>query len=149
MLIGMSARLPDVLPALTLRLAKARAKLLAREDRQMKANLIELRQRAGLTQADVAALLGISQQAVNKLERYDSDPKLSTLRRYANAVGALVEHTVVQDIGQSEQLAAAGRWKSVVELPTAAVFVPAAAPTGTTTGWTGSSHVAMRVGVSA
>ncbi|MDN5558781.1 MAG: helix-turn-helix domain-containing protein [Ruaniaceae bacterium] len=43
----------------------------------------------------MAKLLGVSQQAINKFERYDSDPKLSTIRRYANAVGVLVEHRVV------------------------------------------------------
>lgn len=147
MLSVMSARLPDLLPTLSLRLAKARAKLLARGDRQLKADLISLRQRAGLSQADVADLLGISQQAVYKLERYDSDPKLSTLRRYANAVGAIVEHTVTQDLGQSEQLAADARWRSVAALPTA--LVSTSGTSATATGWTGSSHVAMRVGVPA
>ena len=35
--------------------------------------------------------MGVTQQAVHKLERHDSDPKPSTVRRYANAVGAVVE----------------------------------------------------------
>lgn len=53
-----------------------------------------------MTQKDVAELLGISQQAVQKFESYDSDPKMSTLARYANAVGALVTHSVEPDVGQ-------------------------------------------------
>lgn len=145
----MPGPISTLLPALNLRLAKARAKLLARQDRQLKADLITLRQNAGLTQGDVADLLGISQQAVQKLERYDSDPKLSTLRRYANAVGALVEHTVTADRGQSEQLAAGARWESIVELPSTAIFVPAVALAPVTSGWTGSAHVSMRVGAAA
>lgn len=98
------------------RFVKARAKVLAREDREMKLNLIQVRHSAGLSQRQVAEIMGISQQAVQKLERYDSDPKLSTLRRYANAIGALVSHQVTQDLGQSVWLAAASRWDASVVL---------------------------------
>ncbi len=85
---------------------RARAKVLAREDYAMRSDLVALRRQAGLTQKQVAERMGITQQAVHKLERYDSDPKLSTVRRYANAVGALIEHRVVPDMGQSVLLAA-------------------------------------------
>lgn len=132
---------------MNLRLAKARAKLLAREDRQMKADLIDMRQRAGLSQKAVADMLGISQQAVYKFERYDSDPKMSTLRRYANAVGALVEHSVTPDLGQSEHLAAAARWKSVATLPQTAITMPAAGRPASTARWAGTSHVQLQVGI--
>ncbi len=79
----------------------------------MKSDLIRLRREHGLTQKDVAEALGVTQQAINKLERYDSDPKFSTVRRYANAVGALVEHRVAPDLGQSVGLAAPPQWDSV------------------------------------
>lgn len=92
-------------------LVKARARVLAREDRELKASLIRIRQDSGLTQRQVAELMGVTQQAVNKLERYDSDPKMSTLRRYANAVGALVHHWTTPDAGQSVLLATAPRWE--------------------------------------
>lgn len=92
---------------------RARAKLLAREHRQMRAKLIGLRERSGLTQAEVGELIGISQQAINKFERYDADPKLSTIRQYANAVGAIIEHHVTLDIGQSVLAAAPSPWESV------------------------------------
>lgn len=91
-------------------LIKARAKVLAREDRELKAALIRVRREMGLSQKDVADRLGVTQQSIHKLERYDSDPKASTLRRYANALGALVEHRVQTDIGQSVHLAARNRW---------------------------------------
>lgn len=80
-----------------LALVQARAKALASEDRAMRNALIALRREAGLTQKEVAEFMGCSQQAVHKLERYDADPKLSTLRRYANAVGAMVSHRVTRD----------------------------------------------------
>lgn len=77
-----------------------RARLLADNDYKLMADLVAIRKESGLRQSDVAARLGISQQAVSKIENYDSDPKLSTIRMYANAIGALVDHTVAKDIGQ-------------------------------------------------
>lgn len=94
-------------PLMTPEVIRARAKVLAREHRTMRTDLVALRREAGLTQGDVAERMGVTQQAVSKFERYDSDPKLSTVRRYANAVGALVEHRVERDQGQSILLAAA------------------------------------------
>jgi transcriptional regulator with XRE-family HTH domain len=91
---------------------RARAKVLARENRQMRSALIRVRREAGLSQQDVADRLGITQQAVQKMERYDADLKLSTLERYANAVGALVMHRVVVDRGQSVRLAYQSPWLS-------------------------------------
>lgn len=79
-----------------------RAKTLAKSDYKLLADLVKVRKENQLDQGDVAAILGISQQAISKLESYDSDPKLSTLRRYANAIGAFVEHTVVADKGHLE-----------------------------------------------
>lgn len=77
-----------------------RVRLLAANDNKLMSELVLLRKRVGLKQADVAARLGISQQAVSKIESYDSDPKLSTIRMYANAIGALVGHSVAEDTGQ-------------------------------------------------
>lgn len=79
----------NVLSTLKPALVKARAKILAHEDRELKAELIRIRIESGLTQKDLAGIMGVTQQAIHKLERYDSDPKASTLRRYANALGAL------------------------------------------------------------
>lgn len=84
-----------------IRVIRARAKVLANNDRTMRRELVQLRREAGLTQQDVADMMGCTQQAVQKLERYDADPKLSTLRRYVNAIGALVTHEVRRDEGTS------------------------------------------------
>lgn len=52
--------------------------------------LARLRERAGLTQTDVAELLGVSQARVSKLERAE-DVQLSTLQRYVEALGGRLE----------------------------------------------------------
>jgi transcriptional regulator with XRE-family HTH domain len=78
----------------------ARTKMLAKNDYKLMADLVQIRISRGLTQPQVAERLGISQQAVSKLESYSSDPRLSTIRRYANAVEALIAHVVEADEGQ-------------------------------------------------
>lgn len=54
-------------------------------------SLVQARKDAGLKQPDVAERMGVSQQAVSKIEGMDGDPKLSTLRRYATAIGACLD----------------------------------------------------------
>ena len=50
--------------------------------------LAQTRRDAGLTQAELARRLGISQPAVAQLERYASNPRIATLERALRAVGA-------------------------------------------------------------
>lgn len=50
-------------------------------------SLVNVRKRKKLTQQQVADRLGISQPSVAEFEGEASDPKLSTLQRYARAVG--------------------------------------------------------------
>lgn len=71
-----------------------RAKRLAMNDNAMLRELVQTRRKSGLTQADVAEALGISQQAVSQFERLESDPHLSTIRQYANVVGVVIDHGV-------------------------------------------------------
>lgn len=54
----------------------------------MLADLVRVRRENNLTQKDVAKLMGVSQQAVNKVERYDADPRLST------SCASLLAHTL-------------------------------------------------------
>ena len=49
--------------------------------------LADARRRAGLTQADLAKRLTISQAAVAQLERADSNPRVATLDRALRAAG--------------------------------------------------------------
>jgi len=72
---------PD-LPAVVDALAGARA---------MVRELEERRERAGLTQEEVARRVGTTQSAIARLERSDVDPRLSTVVKYAAIVGCVVE----------------------------------------------------------
>jgi len=50
--------------------------------------LVSLRRALNLPQTAVAARMGVTQPTVSGFETEDSDPRLSTLQRYARAVGA-------------------------------------------------------------
>lgn len=55
--------------------------------------LISARRQLGLSQAEVAAQMGTSQSAVARLEAGDGDMRMSTVQRYAAAVGREVKLT--------------------------------------------------------
>lgn len=58
--------------------------------------LLEARQRAGLTQEDVAVRMGTTRSAISRLEGSRKHlPALSTLRRYADVLGCDVEVSLV------------------------------------------------------
>ena len=52
--------------------------------------LVKCRRTLGLTQAEVAKRMGVSQPTVSGFETESSDPRLSTLQRYARAVEATI-----------------------------------------------------------
>ena len=61
--------------------------------------LVRARLQCGLTVEDVAERMGISPESVvDHMERPESDPSMSTVRRYAMAVGALVSYDVIPEI---------------------------------------------------
>ena len=55
------------------------------------------REGLGLSQTTVAARMGTSQSAVARLESAEVDAKLSTIERYAAAVGQRVEYRLADD----------------------------------------------------
>lgn len=67
---------------------------LVSEDRNFIHKLIAWREERGLTQAQVAERMGLSEEAVKQFEHYDSNPPLSLIRRYALSVGVMVHHDV-------------------------------------------------------
>lgn len=79
----------------------ARARHLLEQDQNYRGALRELRVRLGKTQEEIGAELGMTKQAVQKIEAPDANPTLSTLRQYAGAIGARVWHVVEADSGQS------------------------------------------------
>jgi DNA-binding XRE family transcriptional regulator len=60
-------------------------------------SLLRAREAGGLTQAEVARRMGVKQPTVSQFETEDSDPRLSTLQRYARAVGLRVSITFEVD----------------------------------------------------
>lgn len=65
-------------------------------------DLTARRRAAGLSQTEVAARMGTSQSAVARLESGRADVRLSTLRRYAAALGQVVT-LGVRTLGDEEQ----------------------------------------------
>ncbi len=59
----------------------------ALKERRLLHELAAKRVEMGLSQKTVAALMGTTQPALARLERGEIDPKLSTLERYAEALG--------------------------------------------------------------
>jgi predicted transcriptional regulator len=56
--------------------------------RRLLSDLVARRRAAGLSQGEVAERMGTSQPAVARLEAGQVDARMSTLQRYAAAVGA-------------------------------------------------------------
>ncbi len=69
----------------------------------VRASLQELRQAAEKTQAQIAASMGLAQNAVSQLESR-ADLRLSTLKRYVDAVGGTVMVVVELKGGRKFQL---------------------------------------------
>jgi len=77
--------------------SRRRALSLARAAEQLHAKLLKARQLQRMTQKHVAELLGVTQPTVAAFERYDNDPKLSSILSYAHAVGATISMSVSLD----------------------------------------------------
>ena len=60
---------------------------MAERRRSLAAALVAKRVKLGLSQTEVAARMGTSQSAVARLESGQADLRLSTLERYAAAIG--------------------------------------------------------------
>lgn len=74
-----------------------RADALVEDHEQLLSSLIELRKKHRLSQSVVAERMGVSQPTVAGFERYDANPTLSTIRRYAVSVGARLRTSVIDD----------------------------------------------------
>lgn len=62
--------------------------------RQLIEELVRVRRDSGLSQTEIAARMGTSQSAVARLESGELDARMSTLERYATAVGCTVNWQV-------------------------------------------------------
>ncbi len=80
-------------------LASPEARAIYKEEaakKELWLQLVEARQAAGLTQAELASRLGVSQAQVARIEKSGYDAyTLNTLRRYVQALGRTLEVAVV------------------------------------------------------
>lgn len=76
---------------------EARADALVDAHEELMRRLIEMRKLHRISQETVAERMNVSQPTVAAFERYDSNPTLSTIRRYALAVGARIQNSVIDD----------------------------------------------------
>ena len=67
---------------------------MSEQRRRLVADLTEQRQSSGLSQTEIAARMGTSQSAVARLESGELDARLSTVERYAAALGRTVDWQV-------------------------------------------------------
>lgn len=81
--------------------------------------LVALRKSNKLSQDEIASRMGVSQPTVAAFERYDSNPTLASIRRYALAVGARIQNSVIDDASSEsrvfEALASSFHLKSSAE----------------------------------
>lgn len=82
-------------------IARRAASLIA-DHRDLLKGLVATRTSHGLSQATVAERMGVSQPTVAGFERYDANPTLSTVRRYALAVGVRIATQVFDDTAGDE-----------------------------------------------
>ena len=76
-----------------------RADLLVDARDRLLEDLVSLRREHKLSQQTVAERMGVSQPTVAAFERYDANPTVSSIIRYAMAVDALLDIKVVDDCG--------------------------------------------------
>lgn len=70
---------------------------MAARRRALAKDLVERRIRLGLSQTEVAARMGTSQSAVARFESGEADVRLSTLERYASAMGCTLDWKLRKD----------------------------------------------------
>lgn len=66
---------------------RVRARDLVRAQTRFHRELVDARVRSGMTVAEVAERIGVTEDVVNAFEHYDADPSFSQVRRYALAAG--------------------------------------------------------------
>ena len=67
----------------------------ARRNRELLAALRKERKRSKISQKELAVAMGTSQSAISELEKTASDAKVSTVEKYAGALGFAVQYHLV------------------------------------------------------
>jgi len=75
------------------------------EEYELAKEMLAARARVGLTQEDVAEIMGTTKSAISRLEAVGKHaPSLTTLKKYAQAVGCHLEIKLVPEPPQQENL---------------------------------------------
>lgn len=90
--------------------------LLEAQENLMEALKTTRRQRFS-SQEEMANTMGVTRDAVDQFERYDANPTLATIRKYALALGVVVDYEVHDFVGYQAQAQTDGistGWKDAV-----------------------------------
>ena len=90
---------------------------LAEADDELIERLVQMRKDKGLTQKVVAERMRRDVAAVSNFERLRADPHLSTIRRYAAAIGASITHQVVDVDADNAAESVVGRKRGKTRMP--------------------------------
>ena len=89
-----------------------------RNDEDFLDDLISAREACGMSVANVAEAMDVTEGDVVTIEAVDRDPRLSTIRLYALAIGAEIRHSVDPNATRSRVEAPnRGVWESLFEAP--------------------------------
>lgn len=70
------------------------------EEASLRITLTMLRDELNISQTELAAIMGIKQPSVARMEQPDNDPRLSTLKRYVQALGGELSLDVTLPTGK-------------------------------------------------
>ncbi len=68
-----------------------------KRDWQLISDLVEIRKKLGIEQADIAQKMSVSQSTISRFESGQTNPTQQTIRRYARIVGVSIEYQLVLD----------------------------------------------------
>lgn len=75
-------------------------------------NMMTLRSKRGLTQAQLAAAIDVSQPRIARIERGEANPRLITLSRLAHALGVSLSELLVDNLCEPARTRRAALWKA-------------------------------------
>jgi transcriptional regulator with XRE-family HTH domain len=75
-------------------------------------NVVNLRSERGMTQAELAAAIGISQPRIARIERGEANPRLITLSKLAHALDVCLSELLVDNLCEPARTRWAAMWKA-------------------------------------
>lgn len=100
-------------------------------------SLVKLRQAMKLTQTQVAQRMGVKQPMISGFETEGSDPRVSTIQRFARAIEATITFRLTMP-AHCDWIPRSDRYEAVSAAPLATVTT--AAPSPLATGWAKSKR---------